>query len=98
MKRTYYLKATKEPIEIISRSQFGFFFALSIHNKKIHFPHPWEITPPLIEEPDPGELIDRLKDPNYLIYIRNLFINALMCNSKLTETHKRLIKMYSRKS
>ena len=107
MKRTYYLKATKEPIEIVSKSQFGCYCALSIHHKRMIFPDPWEITPPLIEEPDPGELIDRLKNPNYLLEkdrhngfptIRILFITALSCNSKLTETHKRLIKMYNSKS
>lgn len=67
-------------------------------------PDRWEITPSPIGEPDPTDLIKRLKNPNYLsdrnIYgqvRRDLFIGALMWNSKLTETHKRLLKMYQSK-
>lgn len=104
MNETYYLKQTKEPIRIISKTICGYYCVLVINRSEILYLGPWQINPIPTEEPDPSDLISRLKDPNYLRHKerhgytqRFLFIGSLMQNSKLTETHKRLLKMYKTK-
>ena len=102
-----YSKLPLRPVEVVMRTEIGDY--VTIANNACYY-HVEQFLVDSNNKPltvkqldrhlrtiDFNDLIHRLKDPNFLDYGRIRFVRELK-RQKLTETQKRLVKMYETKN
>ncbi len=100
------LSRMEKPVEVVMRTEIGDY--VTIANNACYYEVEQYLVDsnnkPLTQKQldrhlraiDLNDLIHRLKDPNFLEYGRNIFVRELK-RQNLTETQKRLVKMYETK-
>jgi hypothetical protein len=102
-----YSKLPLRPVEVVMRTEIGYY--VTIANDACYYDVKQYLVDsnnkPLTQKQldihlrtiDFNDLIHRLKDPNFLYYGRIRFVRELK-RQNLTETQKRLVKMYETKN